>query len=137
MLEKTFIVLSAEAYRYIEREGLESGDVFDYPAAELDDIVSGAVGWEEQSLYARFVDSDGEVRYGELTRVTIDRFDCTYSVTKVPKEGAPSVVKLEGLGLGGSIEKAYGLFREFPGLARVELVASYPDGTAKTVLTLE
>jgi hypothetical protein len=50
----------------MEHNCIESGEVFDYPASELDDLLTGKVGDTEQALYARYVDDDGEVRFGEV-----------------------------------------------------------------------
>jgi hypothetical protein len=43
MLQKTFINLSKAAYNFIEGSGLAGGTVFDYPLAELDDLITGKV----------------------------------------------------------------------------------------------
>ena len=66
MMPKIFINLSKEAYMAMEHERFEAGEVFDYPAAELDDLLTGKVGDTEHALYARYVDDDGEVRFGEV-----------------------------------------------------------------------
>ena len=66
MIPKIFINLSKEAYMAMEHERIEAGEVFDYPASELDDLLTGKVGDTEHALYARYVDDDGEVRFGEV-----------------------------------------------------------------------
>lgn len=70
MLPKIIINLSKDAYMAMEHKRIESGEVFDYPAAELDDLLTGKVGDTEHELYARYVDDDGEVRYGEVKEFT-------------------------------------------------------------------
>jgi len=130
MMEKTFINLSRETYQFIEREGLASGDVFDYPVAELDDLINGNVGDTEQTLYARYIDDDGEVRYGELSQVNISRFDNTYYIATEPQKE----VKAKATGLGEVIEEAYALFKANG--ARVTVQSHNADGTVQEILTL-
>jgi hypothetical protein len=132
MLEKTFINLSKETYQFIEREGLACGDVFDYPAAELDDLINGTVGDTEQTLYARYVDDDGEVRYGELSQVNISRFDNTYYISSGPQQE----VKAKATSLGEVIEEAYALFKANGEGARVTVQSHNSDGTVQEILTL-
>lgn len=133
MMEKTFINLSKETYQFIEREGLASGVVFDYPVAELDDLINGTVGDTEQTLYARYIDDDGEVRYGELSQVNISRFDNSYRILC----GEPQKeVKAKATGLGEVIEEAYALFKANGGRSSVTVQAHNADGTVQEVLTI-
>lgn len=66
MMPKIFINLSKETYFALEQKRYDAGEVFDYSASELDDLLTGKVGDTEQALYARYVDDDGEVRFGEV-----------------------------------------------------------------------
>jgi hypothetical protein len=110
MMQKTFINLSKATYELIESAGIADGTVFDYPLAELDDLITGKVGDEEQTLYARFVDDDGDVRLGELTQVNISRFDNHYLLELEQYDGpqATTTTYKDGVGsdLGQAIERA-------------------------------
>lgn len=76
MVHKTFINLKRSTWEAIEKENFADGNVFDYPLSELDDLLSGKVGDEEQPLYARTVCDDGEVRLGELKNIDF-KYDST------------------------------------------------------------
>ena len=140
MLQKTFINLSKAAYKFIECSGLADGTVFDYPLAELDDLITGKVGDEEQSLYARFVDDDGEVRVGELTQVNINRFDNHYRLEYEKCEGINSCkVTYEECtvsDLGKVIEKAVAEYVGLPPHSVVRVLAVNSDNTTSIVLEL-
>lgn len=133
MMEKTFINLSKETYQFIEREGLASGNVFDYPVAELDDLINGDVGDTEQTLYARYID-DGEVRYGELSQVNISRFDNTYHILS-RTAASTKFVQAQSTSLGEVIEEAYALFKANGEGSRVTVQSHNSDGTVQEVLT--
>lgn len=66
MLPKIIINLSKDAYMAMEHTRIEAGEVCDYPASKLDDLLTGKVGNTDHDLYARYVDDDGQVRFGEV-----------------------------------------------------------------------
>jgi hypothetical protein len=140
MLEKTFINLSNAAYKFIEGRGLADGTVLDYPLAELDDLISGKVGDTEQSLYARYVNADGEVRFGELTQVNITRFDNHYRLEYEKCEGINSyTVTYDNCtvsDLGKVIEKAVAKYAGLPPHSVVRVLAVNSDNTTSKVLEL-
>jgi hypothetical protein len=140
MLEKTFINLSNAAYKFIEGRGLADGTVLDYPLAELDDLISGKVGDTEQTLYARYVNADGEVRFGELTQVNITRFDNHYRLEYEKCEGINSyTVTYDNCtvsDLGKVIEKAVAEYAGLPPHSVVRVLAVNSDNTTSKVLEL-
>ena len=140
MLEKTFINLSNAAYKLIEGSGLADGTVLDYPLAELDDLITGKVGDTEQTLYARYVNADGEVRFGELTQVNITRFDNHYRLEYEKCEGINSyTVTYDNCtvsDLGKVIEKAVDKYAGLPPHSVVRVLAVNSDNTTSKVLEL-
>lgn len=140
MLEKTFINLSNAAYKFIEGSGLADGTVLDYPLAELDDLITGKVGDTEQTLYARYVNADGEVRFGELTQVNITRFDNHYRLEYEKCEGINSyTVTYDNCtvsDLGKVIEKAVAKYAGLPPHSVVRVLSVNSDNTTSKVLEL-
>ena len=118
MMPKIFINLSKETYFALEQKRYDAGEVFDYPASELDDLLTGKVGDTEQALYARYVDDDGEVRFGEVKEfIYCNDAEGFYALAETPRHKIVDVYA-EGLGkkdncedVGALMNAAYKAFK--------------------------
>lgn len=67
--ETKFIV---ETTKQQWEETQQGNDSWDYPEAELSDILNGNLSDPDCEVYAQFKDDDGEVRFGEMFGYDVD-----------------------------------------------------------------
>ena len=67
MAKKMVYEITKSAWMDVEEEGIEDGDVWDFPQCELKDILNGDFSDEDIEVYGRVYDDElDEIRYGEM-----------------------------------------------------------------------